>query len=361
LPDQNAYQSPELVSHLASQIKKESKREMNLMEVCGGHTHAIRKFGLRDLLPSNINLLSGPGCPVCVTSTGYIDQVTDILQLGGNIVCTFGDLMRVPGSTSNLELEKTRGRDIRIVLSSLQALSIAERNPQKKVVFCGIGFETTAPSTAASIIEADRKGIKNFFVLSAHKIMPPAMKALTSSKINLDGFICPGHVSTIAGSRMYEFLPADHSLACVVSGFEPADIMISILMLVRQLNQSHPRVEIQYQRAVNPEGNKRALSIMRQVFNEGDDWWRGLGIIRLSGLRIGKTYAGFDASAHFGLIERDSVEPTGCSCGEILRGEMSPPDCKLFGRKCTPENPVGACMVSNEGACNAFFRYKSLY
>ena len=343
---------------IAEQINLEARNQMRFMEVCGGHTHSLRRFGIPDLLPDCIELISGPGCPVCVTSYGFIDQAAALVQNPEITVCSYGDLIRVPGSKTSLEKEMASGRDVRIVLSSLQSLELASGNPSRQVVFLGIGFETTAPSTAAALLEAYRLGIKNFSVYSAHKIMPPAMRALTASDIMLDGFICPGHVSTITGSEMYRFLADEHGLACVISGFEPLDLMQTILMLVRQTNKKNPLVEIQYKRAVKPEGNRKALAMMHEAFSLSDDWWRGLGNIPLSGLRISEKYSDFDARERFGLHDVESPEPKGCSCGEILRGAKKPEDCTLFSTVCSPDNPVGACMVSPEGACNASYRYR---
>jgi len=346
-----------MVKSLSHQINKEAFKPMRFMEVCGGHTHSLRKFGIPALLPDCVKLISGPGCPVCVTNYSFIDQSLELLQKPNIIICTYGDLIRVPGTKTSLEREMALGKRVSIVLSSLQALELAARNPSMEVVFLGIGFETTAPSTAAAILEARKRGVDNFSMYSAHKIMSPAMKALTSCNIILDGFICPGHVSTIAGSGMYRFLAEDHGLACVVSGFEPVDLMQSILMLIRQTNSEKPSVEIQYKRAVKPEGNKRALSMMDNVFSLKDDWWRGLGIIPESGLGISEKYSDFDAVRRFDLKDVEAPEPKGCSCGEILRGAKKPEDCQLFSKICNPAHPIGACMVSPEGACNASFRY----
>ncbi|TSA34736.1 MAG: hydrogenase formation protein HypD [Porphyromonadaceae bacterium] len=347
------------VQALLFAIHREANQPVRLMEVCGGHTHAIRKFGIPGLLPDTVSLLSGPGCPVCVTHTGFIDQAIHLAQNYPVIITTFGDLIRVPGSGQSLETARAGGADIRIVLSPLQALSLAETERSKQVVFLGIGFETTAPSVAATILTALERRIENFSVLSAHKIMPPAMAALVNHQPNLDGFICPGHVSTITGSGIYEFLSRDHGIPCVISGFEAPDILESILLLIRQINNHQPKVEIQYKRAVKPEGNMKALEIMHEVFVLHDDWWRGMGIIPNSGLVPGGRYAGFDTLQRFSLPEFPDTDNRGCRCGDILRGLITPPECSLYGKTCTPESPAGACMVSSEGTCQAFYRYQN--
>ncbi len=353
------YRDKSLIAGVADQIKREAAGEYAFMEVCGGHTAAIHRFGIPSLLPGNIKLLSGPGCPVCVTGTGFIDRITGYAALDSVIIATFGDLIRVPGSYTSLEKMKGKGANIRIVLSALDALSIASRNPEKKVVFPAIGFETTAPGTAISIQQARRDKIKNFFVLAGHKVMPPAMEAIITGGVKLDGFICPGHVSAVSGSGIFDFIPAKYSLGCVVSGFEPLDLLQSVLMLVRQVNSKSPHVGIQYNRAVTHDGNLLAQRSMHDVFEPDDAHWRGLGIINKSGLGIKKDYSGFDIEKSVPLEITESRDDGHCICGSILRGLKSPPDCKLFRASCTPENPVGACMVSPEGACNAFFKYKT--
>ncbi|MFA5814053.1 MAG: hydrogenase formation protein HypD [Bacteroidales bacterium] len=348
-----------IVEALLFAIRREATQPVRLMEVCGGHTHAIRKFGIPGLLPGTVSLLSGPGCPVCVTHTGFIDQAIHLARNYPVIITTFGDLIRVPGSDQSLETARANGADIRLVLSPLQALTLAQTEKSKQVVFLGIGFETTAPSVAVTIKTALERGIGNFSVLSAHKIMPPAMAALVNHQPNLDGFICPGHVSTITGSAIYEFLAQDHGIPCVISGFEASDILESILLLIRQINSHQPKVEIQYRRAVKMEGNLKALEIMHEVFVLRDDWWRGLGIIPKSGLIPDGKYAGFDTLQRFNLPEFPDTGNRGCRCGDILRGLITPPECTLYGKTCTPDSPAGACMVSSEGTCQAFYRYQN--
>ena len=334
-------------------------KELVLMEVCGTHTMIIFRSGLQKLLPQNIYLLSGPGCPVCVTSNHYLDKAIAYGRRDDVIITTFGDMMKVPGSSSSLEKEKGTGGDIRVVYSALDALKIAQDNPEKKVIFLGIGFETTAPTVAATIKIAKEQNIQNFFILSGHKLMPPAMEALVNDRrIHIDGFICPGHVSTVIGSKPYEFIATEYKIPCVVTGFEPVDIMSAIFMLIQQIVETKsPEVQIEYTRSVKEEGNKKALRLMREVFEITDSSWRGIGNIPASGLKIKEKFSSFDAEANIEVEVEKSKENKGCICGDILRGIKRPPDCKLFKKVCTPENPVGACMVSSEGTCSAYFKY----
>jgi len=351
------YRDRELVVKLVEQIKKRSTKQISLMEVCGGHTMSIQKFGIPSLLPDTIKLISGPGCPVCVSDRKYIDQAIAYCRLDDVIIITYGDLIRVPGSTSSLDKEKAKGADVRIVYSILDALMIAKKNRRKKVVFLGIGFETTAPSSAAGIINAQMAGLRNFYLFSSHKIMPPAMEALIDEGVNLDGYIAPGHVTTITGTSIYKNIPEKFGLGCVVSGFEPVDLLTAILMLVNQIENNDPKVEIAYTRVVKPEGNIKAQQMLDEVFELRDDWWRGLGVLPKSGLKIREKYADFDAEVQIPVEVEPTREDKGCICGEILKGIKSPKDCKLFANVCTPINPVGACMVSNEGSCHAYYKY----
>ncbi len=351
------YRDKELVLELIKQIKKASTKKITLMEVCGGHTMSIQKFGIPSLLPKNIKLVSGPGCPVCVSSRKYIDQSIAYARLSDVIVTTYGDLIRIPGSTSSLDEEKAKGADVRIVYSVLDALKIAESNPEKKVVFLGIGFETTAPSSAVGVLNAHKAEIKNFYLYSSHKIMPPAMAALIDEGVKIDGYIAPGHVSTITGSGIYKDIANIYKLGCVISGFEPVDLLKSILMLVKQLENNDPKVEIQYSRVVKPEGNLKAQQMLDEVFELQDDWWRGLGILPKSGMKIRDKYRKYDAVEMIPVEVEPTKEDKGCICGEVLKGLKNPKDCKLFAKGCTPSDPVGACMVSNEGACNAYYRF----
>jgi len=352
------YRDKKLVDLLLKQILETSKTPVRLMEVCGGHTVAIRKFGIPALLPPTIQLLSGPGCPVCVTGKSLINKAIKLASQKDVIVATYGDLMRVPGSNSTLEKERANGADVRMVYSPLDTLEIAKNNPDKKLVFPGIGFETTSPASAVTITLAKKENLDNFYLLNAHKIMPPAMEMLMDDEVKIDGYICPGHVSTITGSAIYKTIVEKYGLGCVITGFEPVDILQGILMLVKQVESKNPQVEIQYKRAVKPNGNTKALRLLNDVFELKDDWWRGLGTVPQSGLKLKKKVEKFDADIQFDLNIPEPKEEKGCICGKILKGLKSPTDCKLFKKVCTPENPVGACMVSSEGACQAYFRYK---
>lgn len=344
---------------LAVRIQARKTRPVNLMEVCGTHTVAIFKHGIRQFLPEKVNLLSGPGCPVCVTPNADIDKAIALAENDRVILATFGDMMKVPGSYSSLHQVKAAGADIRVVYSILDALKTAEDNPGKSVVFFGVGFETTAPTTASAILEAEQLGIDNFFFLSVHKVIPPAMRALLASdEVHIDGFICPGHVSTIIGSQPYEFIPREYGIPCVIAGFEPLDILQAIDMLLEQVSTGEPRVDIQYSRAVRKEGNPIALKYLSTVFEVTDTCWRGIGIIPRSGLKLCQQYQRFDAEQAFKIVTRPPKEAAGCRCGDILRGVSTPPECCLFAKVCTPEHPVGSCMVSTEGTCAAWYLYR---
>jgi hydrogenase expression/formation protein HypD len=351
------YRNKELILKLSDHIKKSVIRDYSFMEVCGGHTSAIHRFGIPSLLPPEINLISGPGCPVCVTATDFIDRAIAYSKMENVTIVTFGDLIRVPGSDSSLEKEKARGADVRVVFSGLEALKIARSEPDKRIVFLGIGFETTAPGTAVIIRTVKEERLQNFLLLSAHKVMPPVMEAIAGEGIKVDGFLCPGHVAAITGSGIFNFLPVKYRLGCVIAGFEPTDILQSILMLVRQINAKSPDTEIQYSRAVTTHGNLAAQDQLYKVFEHCDANWRGFGNIPASGLRLKSEYEDFDAEKRIPLNLKQNHDNTSCICGDILRGLSKPEDCTLFRKKCTPENPVGACMVSDEGACNTYFKY----
>ncbi len=354
----NEYRDPELGRKLLDRIRRRSTKPARLMEFCGGHTVAIFKYGLRQLLPDHIEMLSGPGCPVCVTASADLDRAITLACLPGVIITSFGDMVRVPGSRSSLQKAKAEGADVRIVYSAQDALGIARNNPGKAVVFIGIGFETTAPTIAASIIQAEQEDIKNYFVLSLHKVCPPIMKALLDmGEVRLNGIICPGHVSSIIGAHPYRFIPDEYHIACVVSGFEPLDILQTIDMLVDQIESGQPSVEIAYRRGVKPEGNQPALRLMEKVFEVSDANWRGIGIVPASGLSIKAQYEKFDADKKFDIDPGPTHEPKGCLCSSILRGVSTPLDCKLFRDACTPEHPVGPCMVSSEGSCATYYHY----
>lgn len=354
------FRNPELLKPILKRISKYDDRSYSLMEVCGTHTVSISRFGIRSAVPSNIKLLSGPGCPVCVTSQEDIDKAIEISKIPDVILATFGDMMKVPGTKSSLAREKAKGADIRVCYSTREALEIAEQNPDKEVVFYGVGFETTAPTIAFSILEAKKRNIKNYSVFSAHKLVPPALRALLESgEVKIDGFILPGHVSVVIGLKAYQFLVTDYHVPGVVSGFEPLDILITIEMLLKQLKNGEAKIENQYSRTVTYDGNVYAQKAMEEVFEVSDAEWRGIGVIPGSGLAINEKYADFDASKKFEVAVTRSIEPPNCSCGEILRGVKSPFECKLFGKGCTPEHPVGPCMVSTEGACAAYYRYEN--
>jgi hydrogenase expression/formation protein HypD len=353
------YRDKDLIIKLSNLIKNASVNSYTFMEVCGGHTSAIHRFGIPSLLPGNIKLISGPGCPVCVTDTSFIDKAIALSKREDIIIATFGDLIRVPGSESSLEKEKMRGGDIRIVLSGLEALDMAKVSDEKKIVFLGIGFETTAPGNAVTIKEAFKAGVGNFFLLSAHKIMPPAMEVIIKEGVNLNGFICPGHVAAITGSEAFRFIPEQYKIGCVITGFEPVDILQAIYMLVKQVNRGTAEMEIQYSRAVTKSGNPIALRTMKEVFEPCDEYWRGLGVIPSSGLKLRSEFEKYDAEKLMCFSFKEKPENKLCICGEILRGMKTPSDCSLFAGSCVPENPVGACMVSAEGACHVFYKYRT--
>ncbi len=329
-----------------------------LMEVCGTHTVSIARAGIRQIMPEGMELLSGPGCPVCVTANRDIDTVIALCRLPEVVITTFGDMTRVPGSTSSLLAEKAAGRDVEIVYSPLDALQIARQNPERQVVFVGVGFETTTPLVAMALKRARALGLGNFSVFVAHKNMPGALEAIVSDpKLKVNALILPGHVSTITGSACYEFLARDYGVPGVITGFEPVDILQGVAMLLRQLYEGRAEIEIAYTRGVRKEGNSVAMATIDEVFETCTATWRGLGDIAGSGYRIRAEYADFDAVMRFEPEVEPTVEPKGCRCGDVLRGAMSPDRCPLFGRICTPENPVGPCMVSSEGSCAAYYRY----
>lgn len=353
------YRDPNVANRFLQEIRKLSRQPVRLMEVCGTHTVSIFRSGIRGLLPSTVTLLSGPGCPVCVTATEEIDKFIKLCRQKDTIVTTFGDLMRVPGSSSSLQRERANGADIRMVYSAFDALDIARRNPSFSVVFLAVGFETTAPTVAATVKEAALKGIDNFYIISAHKVIPPAMEALLAGgELAIDGFICPGHVSAIIGSKAYRPVAEKYHIPCVVAGFEPVDILQAIYMLISQVEERKATVAIQYRRVVNFAGNKKALDLLYEVFENCDAPWRGLGIIPNSGLRLRNHYRTLDAEEKFDLTVPKAKEHPGCSCGDILRGVKTPLNCPLYRKVCTPSNPCGPCMVSTEGTCAAYYKYQ---
>jgi len=354
------YRNSEISQRLIAKIKSISKRDVRLMEVCGTHTVAIFRSGMRSVLPPTVSLLSGPGCPVCVTDQGEIDAFIELARREDVIITTFGDLMRVPGTKSSLQKESAGGRDIRVVYSTFDALEIARKNSAKKVVFLGVGFETTAPTIAAAILSAAQSGVNNFSVISAHKLVPPALEALMAAEqIRIDGFILPGHVSVIIGLNAYRPFFDRHQVPCVVAGFEPTDILQAVTLLVEMLEAGRPALENAYPRAVTLEGNPRAQQILDEIFEPADACWRGIGVIPLSGLKIREKYSAQDAQKLFDVQVPDAKTPKGCACGEILIGTKTPPECALYKKVCTPMDPVGPCMVSTEGTCAAYYKYHS--
>jgi hydrogenase expression/formation protein HypD len=356
------FRNKNLIKRLSEEIKKiMPPYKINIMEVCGTHTQSFFRFGLSGLLPANLKLISGPGCPVCVSSQTYIDKAILYAKKKNTLILTFGDMLRVPGEHSTLEEERARGAQVRVVYSALDALSVARHNPEQKVIFLGVGFETTAPTIALSITSAKKENLKNLFFFCSLKLIPPAMDYLVQDRrLNLSGFLCPGHVSTIIGTKPYAFIPKRYKIGCCVAGFEPLDILEGIYFLLKQIVEHRPQVANQYVRLVKKEGNPRAKKIISKVFKVSDASWRGLGKIPKSGLMIKNEFYRFDAERMFPLKcqTSDARRPTKCRCGDVLKGLISPLDCPLFAKACSPENPVGPCMVSSEGACNAYYRYR---
>ena len=361
------YRDPDLAGRLLAVIKAAVPRDggtFRFMEVCGTHTMAIGRYGLRQLFPENLQLISGPGCPVCVTPTSEIDRAIELAGRPGVLMASFGDMLRVPGSALSLGRARAAGARVELVYSGFEALELARRHPREQVVFWGVGFETTSPTVAASILMARAGGIENFSVLSGHKLLSPALRSLLDSGgPELDGFLLPGHVCAITGARAFDFLVDRYGLACVVGGFEPVDIMGAVLMLARQCLDRAPEMRIQYDRAAGFGGNARALGTLGRVFRPADSRWRGLGLIAESGLALREEFGEYDAARCFGLPPESALEdkdPPGCRCGDVLRGMIAPPRCPLFAKRCTPEDPVGPCMVSSEGACAAYHRYERI-
>ena len=347
-----------IAERIVKKIKRFDSLKVNLMEVCGTHTMVIFKQGLKGILPKNVNLLSGPGCPVCVTSQEDIDKIIELAKDENVIIATFGDMIRVPGTNSSLEKERGNGADVRIIYSPSEALRIARENPVRRVVFLAIGFETTSPLIAASLLDVQKEKIDNFYIFSNHKLIPPAMEALLESKeVRIDGFICPGHVSVTIGSNAYKFIAQKYNVPCVIGGFEPLDVLQTIYMLLKQIKEKRAEVEIEYFRAVHPQGNRIAQELIDEVFEVSDVMWRGLGAIPKSGLRLKRKFSDFDAEKEFQPKTRKSKENPDCACGEVLRGVKKPTQCKLYRRICTPEEPYGPCMVSSEGTCAAYYKY----
>jgi len=347
----------EKIKSIAASIGK----PIRLMEVCGTHTVAIFRHGIRGLLPDGVKLISGPGCPVCVTSVEDVEIAMAIAKSRDIIFITFGDMMRVPGINKNLSGIRAEGADIRVVYSPLDALRIASENKDKKVVFFATGFETTSPSVAGTLVEADMRGADNFYIYSAHKLVPPALEALlVSDEVKIDGFILPGHVSTIIGSGPYKFMAKEYRKPSVITGFDAEDILLGINMLIEQIAFKRAEVEIQYKKVVREEGNPKAVALIAEYFEPCDAYWRGIGVIPLSGLKLREKFRYRDVSSVIDInvsLSSSFGEPAGCSCGEVLRGIKTPDECPLFANVCTPESPVGACMVSTEGSCAAYYKY----
>ena len=344
-------------------IRELKPEPVKLMEVCGTHTMAIARAGIKSLLPEGVELLSGPGCPVCVTPAEVIDQILDLSMEPGVILTSYGDMLRVPGSTPGDSLLRRRalGARVEIVYSPMDAIEIAKAHPEKEVVFLGVGFETTAPGTAAAALSAGEQGVKNFSVWSMLKLVEPALRALMAMDgFSVQGFLCPGHVATIIGEKGFRFLPEEYGMPAVISGFEPEDILLSVYGLLKQIREGNPRVQNEYKRAVAENGNVLAQRMLARAFEPRTDLWRGLGSIEKSGLGLREELRELDAQRRFGLTELPPPKPTACRCGDVITGRMGPQGCPLFGKRCTPEDPVGPCMVSSEGACAAAYKYSSL-
>jgi hydrogenase expression/formation protein HypD len=358
----DSFKDPKLARELLAHITRLAarlERPVNLMEVCGTHTVAIARSGFRSVLPRNVRLISGPGCPVCVTANVDIDSIIALTRVPNVIVATFGDMIRVPGSSTSLMQRKAEGSTVEVVYSPLDALALAQGHADKQVVFVGVGFETTAPLVAATIERAAALRLGNFSVLAVHKRVPPALEALVNDpEVALDALILPGHVSTILGVEPYEFMARDYKIPGVITGFEPVDVLQGIARLLEQLLSGEARIEIAYKRAVMHEGNPAARAAIDRIFTVCDATWRGLGPIPHSGYVLRDEFASFDATRRFVLDVEPTVEPRGCKCGDVLRGALSPNACPLFGKACTPVNPIGPCMVSSEGSCAAYFRYQ---
>lgn len=357
------FRRPAGSDRLAQMIREMEVPPAVFMEVCGTHTMSIAKSGLRQILPSGIALRSGPGCPVCVTPAGVMDTLMELTMERNLTLCTYGDLLRVPGSQTGDSLERRRalGGDVRWVYSPMDALEYAEAHPERQVVFAGVGFETTAPGTALTVLEAKRRGVKNFSLLCLLKRTEPALRALLRrTDFRVNGFLCPGHVAAITGAEAFRFLPEEYALPAVVAGFETGDLLSAVYTLLRQWKEGRPALVNEYTRAVSPEGNTAAQHIMKTVLEHRDDIWRGLGSIPDSGYGLREEYREFDAEKRFSLTFPTLPEPKGCRCGEIICGQCGPESCPLFGKACTPEHPVGPCMVSSEGACAAAWKYRGI-
>jgi hydrogenase expression/formation protein HypD len=341
-------------------LAKKSNRRISLMEVCGTHTTAISKSGLRGLLSEFVELRSGPGCPVCVTNQIDIDRMIALSNIPEIVVATFGDMMRVPGTNSSLEIEHAKGASVKVFYSPMEAVDFAKSHPDKEIVFLGVGFETTTPVIASSISHAGTLGIRNYSVFSAHKIVPPVMRALINDpELHVDGFILPGHVATIIGRKVFDFISSEYHIPAVIAGFEPSDVMEAVYILLKQVSENKAETTNNYTRLVHEDGNLKAKQIMDTFFEPADVSWRGFGVVPNSGLRIKGVFSNYDASKKFKINIPQSVPPKGCSCGDVLKGRIKPDECVLFGSACNPSYPIGPCMVSSEGACAAYYNYGS--
>lgn len=359
--DLNIFKNEDLTKHLIESISEISKNldDVCLMEVCGTHTMSIARYGIKNLLPSNIHLLSGPGCPVCVTPNSEIDKMIAICDFNNVIVTTFGDMIRVPGSSCSLMEKQSEGADVRVVYSALDALDIAKDNPNKEIVHCGVGFETTTPTTGLVIQQAKNENIMNFSVMCFHKNMPHALEFIASkSSVNVDGLLLPGHVSTISGLQIYQFLAEKYNMPGVVAGFEVVDILQAILLILKQIESGKSYIENAYSRVVKNSGNCIAQSVINKVFSVSDTFWRGFGLIKKSGFSINDNYKKYDAESKFNITPEKTIDHKGCKCGEILQGILKPSECPLYKKICNPQNPIGPCMVSSEGSCAAFYKYE---
>ncbi|QDG49535.1 hydrogenase formation protein HypD [Persicimonas caeni] len=355
------YRDPKAARTLAKSIARRVTRPWTIMEICGGQTHAIVRFGIDEMLPDEITLVHGPGCPVCVTPVERIDRALELAARPGVILCSFGDMLRVPGSGRDLLSVKAAGGDVRVVYSPLDAVEVAEKHPDAQVVFFAVGFETTAPANAMAVKEAKRRGLDNFSLLVSHVLVPPAMEAILAADDNrVQGFLAAGHVCTVMGTQAYAPIAARHRVPIVVTGFEPLDLLQGIDMCIAQLEEGRSECENQYVRSVREGGNPAAMSVIEDVFEVADRDWRGLGSIPTSGFRLRADYAAFDADAKFAFADEPTEESTECIAGEILRGVKKPRECPAFGKNCTPEHPLGAPMVSTEGACAAYYKFRNL-
>ena len=357
---EKANMKPEIQSYLDSIRESLDRigRPVQIMEVCGTHTVALFRTGVKSMLPAGVTLISGPGCPVCVTSQGYLDAACELARLDNVTICTYGDMVRVPGSKASLQQMRARGATIHVIYSTRDVLAYAKEHPEKTAVFLAVGFETTTPATAAMLLEAKATGVTNVLILPGHKLVMPAMDVLLSAgDAKIDGFLCPGHVSIILGANAYQPIVEQYHKPCVIAGFEPAGMLDAIARICQQLADDDARVDNAYSLAVRPEGNGPAMAMIDRVFTPADDTWRAIGTLPLSGLSLREEFAEFDAYRHFQIQPGPDVCPPGCRCGDVIQGKASPAECPLFAKACTPIEPVGPCMVSSEGACAAWFKY----